>query len=74
MIDKLPEIILIMVPGIKNGETLRGPDSSNVSLVLSIIPKPPIPDPIATPILSAFCSFTSNPESLNASIPATKPY
>ena len=24
---KLPEIMLMMVPGIKNGEILRGPDS-----------------------------------------------
>ena len=33
-----------------------------------------MPEPIDTPIRSAFCSVTSIPESLKASIPAAKPY
>jgi hypothetical protein len=62
-----------MVPGIKNGEILRVPPSSYISLVASIEAKPPIPEPMDTPIRSPFSSVTSIPESLNASIPAIKP-
>ena len=35
---------------------------------------PPMPEPMETPIRSAFSSVTSKPESLKASIPAAKPY
>ena len=73
IIERLPEIILMIVPGMKKGETFRGPPSSKVSLVDSIKFIPPMPEPIETPILSAFYSVMIIPESLNASIPATNP-
>ena len=73
IIERLPEIILIIVPGMKNGETLRTPPSSNTSLVDSIKLMPPMPDPTDTPILSLLLSVTSMPESLKASMPAAIP-
>src|SRR3989338_7032026 len=71
--DRLPEIMLMMVPGMKNGEILRGPEARKSVWVSSIIGKPPIPEPMLTPMRSAFSSETSSPESLNASMPATRP-
>ena len=45
-----PETKLINAPGIKNGETLRGPFSFIKIAVSAIDCKPPIPDPIITPV------------------------
>jgi len=73
IIERLPDIILIIVPGIKNGDTLRMPPSSNTSLVDSIKLIPPMPEPTDTPMRSLLLSLTSIPESLNASIPAAIP-
>ena len=58
LIDKLPEIILIIDAGTKKGEILLDPLLLNISLVFSIFGKPPIPDPIATPI--RFLSISSS--------------
>jgi len=40
--------------GTKKGDILLGPFSLKRSAVFSIVVNPPIPAPIATPILSAF--------------------
>ena len=74
IIDKLPEIILMIVPGIKKGETFLCPPSSKTSLVDSIRSIPPIPEPMDTPILSDVFSSITKPESFIASIPAANPY
>ena len=63
LIDKLPEIIFMIEEGTKKGEMRLAPFSRYKSAVASIVPRPPTPAPIATPIRSAFCSVTSMPES-----------
>ena len=73
MIDSWPEIMLMMVPGTKNGEILRGPPAINASCVVSINGRPPIPEPMQTPICSRAYLSRSMPESFNASIPAASP-
>src|SRR5471032_1754408 len=63
LIDRLPEIILMIEAGTKNGEIRRGPRLSYSSLVSSISGRPPIPEPMMTPMRSAFSSVTTMPES-----------
>jgi hypothetical protein len=65
--------MLMMVPGMKNGEMRRGPFLSSSSLVCSIIGRPPMPEPKLTPICSAFCSVTVSPQSRQACSPAAMP-
>ena len=72
-IDMFPETMLIIEEGTKNGEILLGPFSLKRSAVFSIVVRPPIPAPMATPILSAFSSVTSIPLSSKACIPAAIP-
>ena len=65
--DKLPAIILMMVLGIKKGDILRGPPAWYAASVFSIIDKPPIPEPILTPMRSeSRCVTSSIPASLTA--------
>jgi hypothetical protein len=45
LIDRSPEIMLMIEAGTKNGEMRRGPRLSYSSLVSSIIGKPPMPEP-----------------------------
>ena len=52
IIDNLPEIMLMMLDGTKNGDTRPGPRSRHVEWVSSMVLMPPIPEPMATPILS----------------------
>ncbi len=59
--------------GTKKGEMRLAPFSLNRSAVLSIVPKPPMPAPMATPMRSAFSSVTSMPQSSKAWIPAAMP-
>src|SRR5574344_2137806 len=66
--------MLIIVEGTKNGLTLRGPFFTNASIFCSIKPSPPMPEPIAQPILVAFSGVISMPESWNAIKPAAIPY
>src|SRR5271155_1878935 len=56
-----------MVPGIKNGEILRGPPCSIALCSRSITSNPPIPDPIFTPTRSAFHGPIFKPEWVMAS-------
>ena len=71
--ERSPEIMLMMLMGTKNGETRRGPRSLMTRVVSSIVPMPPMPEPICTPMRSALASVTSSPESLIASMPAAMP-
>ena len=50
LIETLPEIRLINAPGIKNGDTRRGPLSRISNAVSAIEFSPPMPDPIITPV------------------------
>ncbi len=63
----------MIVPGMKNGDILRGPPPRKSLWVSSIIGRPPMPEPMFTPIRSAFSEVTSRPESLMAWIPAAMP-
>lgn len=73
MMLRCPEIMLMIDPGTKNGEIRRGPRSTYVEWVSSIIGRPPMPEPTSTPARSALASFTSRPLSLSACTPAAMP-
>ena len=51
LIATFPEAILIIAPGTKKGEIFLGPLSPRIRALSSILPNPPIPEPIETPIL-----------------------
>ena len=72
-IDRFPEIMLMIDPGIMNGETRRGPRFSNSVWLSSIIGRPPMPDPITHPMRSRLESVTSMPLSLIACTEAAMP-
>ena len=48
----VPEAMFIIEPGTKKGEILFGPLSLSIKEFFSIVSRPPIPEPIETPILS----------------------
>ena len=48
----VPEAMFFIEPGTKKGEILFGPLSLSIREFFSIVSKPPIPEPIDTPILS----------------------
>ena len=56
-----------------NGLMRRGPLFISSACVSSIIGRPPMPEPIRTPMRSAFSSVTSIPEFRIACIPAARP-
>ena len=61
-------------PGTKNGEMRRGPCSNRDRQLFSILVRPPIPEPMDTPIRSRLASVTSRPESRTAWKLAARPY
>ena len=66
-IDTTPEARLMSEPGMKNGLTRRGPFSASSKVVSSIEGRPPIPDPMRTPVAYLSSSVLgSQPESLTA--------
>ena len=73
MIDKKPEIMLVMVEGTKNGDTRLGPLFVSFKWFCSICSKPPIPEPIATPTRCALSCEIVKPESTKACLPAAIP-
>src|ERR1700733_8547636 len=62
-----PAARFTMVPGIKNGEILRGPPFSMALCSRSITSNPPIPEPMCTPTRSAFAGPIFSPECCSAS-------
>src|ERR1700722_20372690 len=62
-----PAARFTIVPGIKNGEILRGPPCSMALCSRSITSNPPIPEPICTPTRSAFSGPIFSPECFSAS-------
>lgn len=73
LIDRWPEIMLMIDAGTKNGEIRRGPRLSSSVCVTSIIGSPPMPEPTTTPTRSAFSSVTWKPLSCIACMPAAMP-
>ncbi len=66
-IDTCPAAALMMLPGMKNGEILRGVfASSHFAVFSSMVESPPMPAPMATPMRAQLASVTSKPESLMA--------
>ena len=62
---------MISEPGMKNGLTLRGPFSFSSRAVSSMLGKPPMPEPIRTPVAYFSSSvFGSQPESAIACLAA----
>ena len=45
--ETYPETIFDIAPGTKNGEIFLGPFLFKTSLLASMVPNPPMPDPIA---------------------------
>ena len=72
-IERLPAIMLMIVPGMKNGEMRRGPFFLSSSCIASMSGKPPMPEPKLTPMRSAFSGVTASPESRHACTPAAMP-
>ena len=72
--EAYPETILDIAPGTKNGEIFFGPFSASFILFSSMVPKPPIPDPIETPNFDKSVSSRSIRESSIHSFEATRPY
>src|ERR1700685_3435145 len=62
-----PAARFTIVPGIKNGEILRGPPWSIALCSRSITSNPPIPEPMCTPTRSAFAGPIFSPECCIAS-------
>src|SRR5271155_498511 len=62
-----PAARFTMVPGIKNGEILRGPPCSMARCSRSITSNPPIPEPMCTPTRSALEELILSPEWVIAS-------
>ena len=73
-IDTCPAAALMMLPGMKNGEILRGVfASSHFAVFSSMVESPPMPAPMATPTRPHVCSLTSKPESLMACVAEATP-
>ena len=70
-----PDIKFINAPGIKKGEILRGPRSLIITAVSAIEFKPPMPEPIITPVRSKLASSVGfQSASLTAISEAAIPY
>ena len=63
-----------IAPGTKNGEIFFGPFSASLVLFSSMVPKPPIPDPIETPNFDKSVLSRSIDESSIHSLEAIRPY
>ena len=58
---------MISAPGMKNGDTRRGPLSRRISAVSAIVASPPIPEPMITPVRSRSASSSGfQPASVTA--------
>ena len=69
-----PETIFTIAPGTKKGDIFLGPLLLSVRAFFSIVSKPPIPDPIETPILVKSIELSAKPEFSIACFEATRPY
>ena len=69
-IENRPEAMLLMSMGIMNGESRPGPRSSKILCCSMVVARPPMPEPMMTPISSRFSLSSSRPESFSACHPA----
>ena len=72
--EAYPDTILDIAPGTKKGEIFFGPLSESKVLFSSIVPRPPIPEPIETPNLLRSIFSRSIFESFKHYLEAIKPY
>jgi hypothetical protein len=72
-IDSSPAIMLMMLPGMKNGEMRRGPFLLSSSCIASISGSPPMPEPKLMPTRSALSGVTCSAQSRQACSPAAMP-
>ena len=61
LIDTWPEIMLMMLAGMKNGVIRRGPRLVSSVCVSSIMAKPPMPEPMLQPIRTALSWSKASP-------------
>src|SRR6185369_2262078 len=75
LIDRCPEIMLMIEAGTKNGEIFFGlpPALSYASYSDSMVQRPPMPAPHTAPHRSGFVFWKSMPESTTACMPAATP-
>src|ERR1043166_825841 len=71
--ENKPEAMFRMSMGIMNGESRPGPLFSRTLCCSSVVAKPPMPEPMNTPISSRLTFSRSSPESINAWCPALTP-
>ena len=62
-----PAAVSVSIIGTANGLTRRGPSSSTTLFVSRIVPIPPTPLPITTPMREAVAGVAVRPASCNAS-------
>src|ERR1700744_3963400 len=74
LIERWPEIMLMIEAGTKNGEILRGPPFNQLSCSCSMGSRPPMPAPHTAPQRSGSNLLKSIPESVTACMPAATPY
>ena len=73
-IDTWPLTRLIRLAGMKNGLTRRGPRCSSSTAVSAMVLRPPMPEPISTPVRSRSSSSSGvHPASSIASLAAATP-
>src|SRR5262245_7514417 len=68
-----PEAILRISIGIMNGESRPGPLFKRIECCSAVVSRPPIPEPMKTPIWSRSTLFKSRPESIRACHAACTP-
>src|SRR5690349_5915800 len=75
LMDRCPEIMLMIEAGTKNGEILRGLFCAcrYASYSLSIVHRPPMPAPHTAPQRCGSALLKSMPESATACMPAATP-
>ena len=62
LIETCPAARFAMLAGIKKGEIFRGPFFRKFLCSCSMVPNPPIPEPIYTPTRCEFCPVILRPE------------
>src|SRR5882672_1259542 len=74
LIDTCPAARLMMADGMKKGEILRGPPSSNALCSRSMVVNPPMPDAMNTPTRGPISGVITKPESSIANCDAAIAY
>ena len=64
--ENIPDPMLSIIIGMKNGDILPGPRLRSVLCWFSMVAKPPMPEPMNAPTRSRLVWSRSSPESLSA--------